>query len=93
MTPQLEHEAELGLARLLLRFADVVHQAAETNQPHLICEHLYGVARALSVFWEKCPVLKSEGATRESRLLLCWLTARQLARGLGLLGIEAPQRM
>ena len=93
VTPQLEHEAELGLARLLLRFADVVHQAAETNQPHLICEHLYGVARALSVFWEKCPVLKSEGATRESRLLLCWLTARQLARGLGLLGIEAPQRM
>ena len=70
-----------------------MHQAAETSQPHLICEHLYAVAREFSTFFEHCPVLKSEGETRQSRLLLCWLTARQLSRGLGLLGIQAPERM
>ena len=34
-----------------------------------------------------------DDTTRESRLTLCALTARVLARGLGLLGIEAPERM
>ncbi|MEI9894398.1 MAG: DALR anticodon-binding domain-containing protein [Chthoniobacter sp.] len=40
-----------------------------------------------------CPVLKSEGATRTSRLALCDATARVLKQGLGLLGIEVPERM
>jgi arginyl-tRNA synthetase len=38
-------------------------------------------------------VLRAEGDTRASRLALCDLTARVLARGLNLLGIAAPDRM
>jgi arginyl-tRNA synthetase len=38
-------------------------------------------------------VLKSDGATRASRLTLCDLTARVLAQGLALLGIQVPSRM
>lgn len=89
----LTEDAEVALSKHLLRFGDVVHQAAETTQPHLVCEHLYGLARALSVFYEQCPVLKAEGESRRTRIALIWLTARQLQRGLGLLGIAAPSRM
>jgi arginyl-tRNA synthetase len=89
----LTHEAELQLSKRLLAFADVVHLVADTSQPHLLCEHLYALARDFSGFYEQCPVLKAEGAERRARLLLCWLTARQLGRGLGLLGIAAPERM
>ena len=89
----LEHEQEIALGKSLLRFADVVHEAAHAGLPHLICEHLYGLARTFSSFYEQCPVLKAEGETRTTRLGLCWLTARQLERGLGLLGIDAPERM
>jgi arginyl-tRNA synthetase len=89
----LAHEAELLLSKRLLAFADIVHLVAETSQPHLLCEHLFSLARDFSGFYEQCPVLKAEGAARRTRLLLCWLTARQLARGLGLLGIAAPERM
>jgi len=89
----LTDDAEIALAKHLLRFADVVHQAAETTQPHLVCEHLYGLARTLSVFYEQCPVLKAEGESRRTRIALVWMTARQLRRGLGLLGIAAPSRM
>jgi len=89
----LAHEAELLLSKRLLAFADVVHLVAETSQPHLLCEHLFSLARDFSGFYEQCPVLKAEGAARRTRLLLCWLTTRQLARGLGLLGIAAPERM
>jgi len=90
---KLEADAELGLARVLLRFGQVVHQAADAGHPHLITDHLYELARAYSGFYEACPVLKAEAETRDSRLLLCWLTARQMRRGLSLLGIETLDRM
>jgi arginyl-tRNA synthetase len=38
-------------------------------------------------------VIKSEEPLRSSRLALCDLTARTLALGLDLLGIEHPERM
>jgi arginyl-tRNA synthetase len=93
VVPTLEHPAELALGRQLVRFPDVVHAATESYLPHLICDHLYALAREFSGFYEQCPVLKAEGEARNSRLLLVWLTARQLARGLALLGIAAPERM
>ncbi len=37
--------------------------------------------------------LRSDESTRQSRLALSDLTARVLATALGLLGIEAPERM
>jgi arginyl-tRNA synthetase len=42
---------------------------------------------------ERCPVLRTEETTRASRLALCALTARTLARGLDLLGIAAPDQL
>lgn len=89
----LEAAQEKELGRVLLRFGEVVHQAADSGLPHLITDHLFGLAKAYSTFFEACPVLKSEGETRESRIALCWLTARQIKRGLELLGIGVVERM
>jgi arginyl-tRNA synthetase len=89
----LHTPAELTLGKHLLRFADVVYQAGATSQPHLVCEHVYELARAFNGFYAECPVLDSEGSTRESRLGLTALTARQLRRGLGLVGIGVVDRM
>jgi arginyl-tRNA synthetase len=82
----LHAPAELTLGKHLLRFADVVYQAGATSQPHLVCEHVYELARAFNGFYADCPVLDSEGSTRA-------LTARQLRRGLGLVGIGVVDRM
>jgi arginyl-tRNA synthetase len=84
---------ERALGRVLVRFGEVVHQAADSRLPHLISDHLYELAKAYSSFFEACPVLKAEGALRESRLALCALTGRQLRRGLSLLGIQTVDRM
>jgi len=70
-----------------------VHEAAESGNPHLVCDHLYAHARLFSHFYESCPVLRAQGGRRQDRLLLCLLVARQIKRGLGLLGIGAPDRM
>ena len=89
----LDEPAEQQLALLLSRFGEVVGEVVQTLQPHKLCTYLYELAGALSVFYEQCPVLKSEGAVRDSRLALCATTKKVLAAGLGLLGIEALDRM
>ncbi len=89
----LAEPAEQSLALLLSRFGEVVSTVGETLQPHRLCGYLYELAGALSSFYEQCPVLKSEGEVRSSRLALCAATRRVLASGLDLLGIEAPERM
>ncbi|NNE19674.1 MAG: arginine--tRNA ligase [Myxococcales bacterium] len=92
-TITLDAPAERTLGKHLLRFADVVYQAGATSQPHLICEHLYELARAFNGFYADCPVLDADAATRDSRLGLTAMTARQIRRGLGLVGIGVVDRM
>lgn len=89
----LAEPEEQTLALLLSRFGEVVDTVADTLQPHRLCGYLYELAGALSVFYERCPVLKSEGEVRDSRLGLCLATKKVIATGLDLLGIEAPERM
>ena len=85
--------AERALALELLEFPATVAKSAETLQPHRLCGTLYALATAFMTFYERCPVLRAEEPTRSSRLALCVLTARTLARGLDLLGIAAPDQL
>jgi arginyl-tRNA synthetase len=89
----IEAPAEHALAAALLRFGNTVHHVAETLEPHHLCSYLFEVAGHFATFYQSCPVLQAEDATRRSRLALCQATARVLGRGLDLLGIEAPERM
>jgi arginyl-tRNA synthetase len=90
----LAEPAERKLALELLDFGTAVVEAGETLRPHRLAGYLYDLATAFTAFFETCPVLKApDDATRDSRLALCDLTARVLARGLDLLGIAAPERM
>ncbi len=86
--------AERALALELLRFGSVVAEVERTLEPHRLCGYLFELASAYTSFYERCPVLKAAtDEERASRLAFCDLTAKVLARGLDLLGIEAPERM
>lgn len=90
----LDEAAERALALEILRYPTVVASVAETLEPHRLCQFLYGLANAFSIFYTKYPVLKAESAElRDSRLRLGDLTARVLADGLHLLGIRTLERM
>jgi arginyl-tRNA synthetase len=90
----LAEAAERALGLELLGFGGAVLEAAESLRPHRLAGYLYDLATAFSAFFESCPVLRApDDATRDARLALCALTADVLARGLDLLGIEAPERM
>ena len=92
--PLMAHAAERALVLRLLQFDTAVWDALDRYSPHRLCTYLYDLASDFSVFYENCPVLRAEDeATKSSRLTLCDATARVLACGLGLLGIESPEQM
>ena len=89
----LEAPEERNLAAKLCQFGEVVPSVLNDFRPNVLANYLFELANSFHAFYEACPVLKSEGATRSSRLGLCDLTGRVLQRGLDLLGIEVPERM
>ncbi len=90
---ELTEPDELALAKLLLRFGEVIETVARDLRPHLLTNYLFDLAQAFSGFYTNCPVLKAESTARASRLLLCYQTARTIRCGLGLLGIETIEQM
>lgn len=84
---------ELALARHLLNFGLTLEAVADDLRPNFLCNYLFELSVKFNAFFENCPVLKSEEATRNSRLALCNLTARVLKLGLETLGIETVEQM
>lgn len=89
----LTEPLEKQLAAELLKFEDVLQSVADTAYPHYLAAYLYQTATLFSRFYEACPILKSEGATRNSRLQLAKLTGDTLKQGLDLLGIDVLDMM
>jgi arginyl-tRNA synthetase len=90
----LGEPAERNLERALMGFNTVALGAAELFKPSLLCGYLYDLAKVFNVFYHECPIgAASSPELRRARLALAAATGEALARGLGLLGIPAPQRM
>ena len=90
---ELSTPEELTIAKQLLNFGFVLEAMSEEYRPNYLCNYLYELSGHFARFYEACPVLKSERATRATRLLLCDLTARVLQKGLEVLGIETLEQM
>jgi arginyl-tRNA synthetase len=90
---QLAATEELALAKHLLNFGLTLEAVAEEYRPNFLCNYLYDLAGHFTSFYENCPVLKADDATRASRLVLCGLTARVLKQGLECLGVETVEQM
>jgi len=92
--PSLKFEpAARALALQLDGYSAALNEVTNTWEPHKLCGYLYELARTFTTFYEACPVLTVEDPVRSNRLALCQLTAATLRHGLGLLGIDAPERM
>lgn len=84
---------ERDLIKTLDEFAWVVQDAAERREPHRIVTYVQGVAACFHTFYKHCRVIGSEPAVANSRLALCLVTKRVVARCLDLLGVAAPDSM
>ncbi len=89
----LAEPAERDLAKRLLRLEEILTAVAAECKPNILTTYLFELASEFSTFYETCPVLKADPATRASRLRLCDLTARTIRTGLALLGIDVIEQM
>ena len=84
---------ERGLIKRLEGFASVVQDAADRRAPHRIAAYAQELAGDYHVFYKHCRVIGTEPAIASSRLALCLVTKRVIARCLDLLGVSAPESM
>lgn len=85
---------ERQLALKLDKFVGVVDEAAQSYHPHLIATYIYELAQDFNNFYHKSHVLNAESEElKRLRLGLVKQTAGIIKTGLGLLGIEAPEKM
>jgi arginyl-tRNA synthetase len=87
---------EIELIKKLSEFPEVTLRAAETREPHHIAYYL----RELAGLWnpyiqdgKRHRVLSEDAALTSARLGLTLAVRTVLAKGLGLLGMSAPERM
>jgi len=89
----VESPVERRLAVHLLGFPSAVLKAAEGYKPNLVADYLFETGQRFNTFYNALPVLKERDEVMERRLSLCLKTAEVIKTGLGLLGIEVPERM
>lgn len=86
-------EKEKYLIQLLTEFPDIVHQAGDEFSPALIANYLFELGKEYNQFYHDFPILKEEEKIRNFRLMLSLSTGNIIKTGMGLLGIEVPERM
>ena len=90
---QLSSEWELELMRVMLRWPDVVREAADALQPHRLAFFTDELAAVIHRFYKNCRVVTENEPLTAARLLLSRAARTTLANALGLMGVSAPDRM
>lgn len=91
----IEHPAERQLAMAILRFSEALDDVLLDYRPNYLTNYLFDqLAKSYSSFYDQCEVLSAgSDEQKNSRLLLCDLTARVIQQGLDLLGIQTVEKM
>ena len=86
-------ENSLALMREISRFPEIVQSAGELLEPHLMTLYLRELAHVFHTWYHASLVLVSDETERNGRLTLATATRHVLKNGLGLLGVNAPEKM
>jgi arginyl-tRNA synthetase len=85
---------EKGLLKYIFEFPELVKEAAESLSPAIIANYLYELAKEFNQFYHDFSILKEANIeTRDLRILLSSKISDVLKSGMGLMGIEVPERM
>ena len=87
-------EKEISLIQHLADFPAVVAEAGRIYSPSLIANYVYDLVKEYNQFYHDYSILREENAeVRAFRLMLSANVAKVIKTGMGLLGIEVPDRM
>lgn len=87
-------EKEEGLIQMVADFVAIVKQAGEDYSPSIIANYTYDLVKEYNQFYHDFSILREENeAVKIFRLALSENVAKVVRLGMGLLGIEVPDRM
>ncbi|MDR3224758.1 MAG: arginine--tRNA ligase [Clostridiales Family XIII bacterium] len=92
-TSYLAGDSAFALAKAIYGFPGAVLEAGEKYEPSIVTRHIVNVAQAFNRFYHDEQVLVEDVAERAAKLALVFATKQTIATGLGLLGVEAPDKM
>jgi arginyl-tRNA synthetase len=85
---------EIDLIRILRRFPSIVSESAFQNNPSVIANYVYDLAREYNQFYHEFSILNETiPEKRDFRVLLSGKVAEVIRSSMWLLGIEVPERM
>lgn len=90
---EYDYEPEKAVLAKLLEYPDVVRLAARDLEPHKVATYLYELARELNRYYETTRVSDAPEHEKTARLGVLQKVSHVFTHGLGLLGIEVPERM
>ena len=88
------NDSEKALMLLISRYNEVLESGFSETAPHKICQYIYELSNAFNSFYHETKILtEPDEARKDSFIGLITLARRVLETCIGLLGIEAPDRM
>ena len=84
-------ERERELIKKIIAYPEELKSVISELAPNKLCTYLYELAQEFSRFYETTKVAGSEYEFERGQIVLAYL--KVLTHGLGLLGIEVPERM
>ncbi len=90
----LKEAQEIELVKELQKFGDVIKRAAQENEPSILAKYMIDVAASFSRFYNECQVATLEDEKlKAARCALVYATSIVIKKGLGILGVECPEKM
>ncbi|HEX9780326.1 MAG TPA: arginine--tRNA ligase [bacterium] len=90
---RLEEPETRQLIRALFQYPVVLRLCASALEPHGVTVYLRRLAEHFHVFYTKHRVISDDAGLTAARLALVRAARQVLANGLGILGVNAPERM
>ncbi|MHB1948784.1 MAG: arginine--tRNA ligase [Gammaproteobacteria bacterium] len=84
---------ELQLLSTLSRYPDMIANAAQQHEPHILTNYLRDLANDFHGYYNAQQFLVEDEALRNARLTLVTATRQVIANGLKLLGVSTPESM
>ncbi len=89
----LQHETEINLIKQLNYFPEIIEQATQKYDIHLIPQYLLTLCQTFNTFYSQCPVISEDKQLERARLLLIKCVQIVIKTGLNLLGIDTLDKM
>jgi arginyl-tRNA synthetase len=89
----ISDEASVNVCKTLSDFSDKLVIAAEKYEPYILTRQLIELCKAFNKFYNDNNIMNSEGELKKARLSIVYAVRNTIAAVLGLLGINAPEKM